>query len=297
MNIQRAADVEVTVVMPVLNGATTITDQLEALAEQTYSKPWELIVADNGSTDQTLRIVAEWGPKLPSVTVIDASDRRGRDHACNEAVRQALGAVVLFCDADDVVDRSWIELMTDAADLFDLWGGAVDTESLNRTNRTALGTDSRPSASLPDGGLGFLPYVPGGNMGVVRHRFLELGGFDESYVGNCEDKEFSWRAQLAGMRAGFATEAILFSRARASAWATWKQRYGYSVSLPELYRRFRVHGMPRSPLSAAARDWAWAAMRLPTLPFTPRWRRAWGRTTGSRSGRLVGSIRHRVLYL
>jgi glycosyltransferase involved in cell wall biosynthesis len=50
----------VSVVVPNLNGAATLPDQLEALAGQTYTGDWEVILADNGSTDTSADVVREW---------------------------------------------------------------------------------------------------------------------------------------------------------------------------------------------------------------------------------------------
>lgn len=48
------------VIIPCLNAADTIGKQLEALARQEWSEPWEVVILDNGSTDETLA-VAETG--------------------------------------------------------------------------------------------------------------------------------------------------------------------------------------------------------------------------------------------
>ena len=72
---------DVTVVIPAFNVAPTIEDQLAALAEQRFDGSWEVVVADNGSTDETRAVAARWAEKLPSLRVVDASQRRGVSHA------------------------------------------------------------------------------------------------------------------------------------------------------------------------------------------------------------------------
>jgi len=73
----------VSVVMPVLNGAATLPQQLRALAAQTYPGRWELVVADNGSTDETAQVVREWTGRLPCLRLVDASDRMSTNYARN----------------------------------------------------------------------------------------------------------------------------------------------------------------------------------------------------------------------
>ena len=80
-------DPALTVILLTRNGARTIGRQLEALANQSSSEPWELVVVDNGSSDRTLEIVEEYRSRLPSLRVADASGDRGAAHACNIGAR------------------------------------------------------------------------------------------------------------------------------------------------------------------------------------------------------------------
>jgi glycosyltransferase involved in cell wall biosynthesis len=66
----------ISVVMPVFNEAAHIESQLAALAMQEFSGEWEVLVADNGSTDGTPRVVQAWSDRLP-LQLVDASARRG----------------------------------------------------------------------------------------------------------------------------------------------------------------------------------------------------------------------------
>ena len=83
--------VEVSVVIPALNVADTIGQQLDGLACQNFNGNWEVIVADNGSTDSTREVVESFADRLPALKVIDASDRRGINHARNVGSQAARG--------------------------------------------------------------------------------------------------------------------------------------------------------------------------------------------------------------
>lgn len=72
-----------------LNEVDTLSDQLAALARQTYHHPWELIVSDNGSVDGTRQLAESWSDRLPDLRVADASDRKGLNHARNVGVARA----------------------------------------------------------------------------------------------------------------------------------------------------------------------------------------------------------------
>src|SRR2546426_8436308 len=119
----------ISVVIPVLNGVDTLPAQLEALSGQTYSGRWEMIIADNGSTDGTPDLVRTWTDRIPGLRIVDASDRKGQAHARNVGAAAALGDFIAFCDADDVATPGWLDGMVRAAPWTDLVGGAIDPDS------------------------------------------------------------------------------------------------------------------------------------------------------------------------
>ena len=59
------------VVIPCLNGAATLGVQLAALARQEWSEPWEVLLADNGSTDGSAELALGYRDRLPGVRVVD----------------------------------------------------------------------------------------------------------------------------------------------------------------------------------------------------------------------------------
>src|SRR5690606_10578144 len=93
---------QISVVIPARDAARWIDAQLGALACQEVPVPWEVVVADNGSTDDTVARAEAWADRLP-VRVVDASGRPGPNHARNQGTAAARGDLLLYCDADDVV--------------------------------------------------------------------------------------------------------------------------------------------------------------------------------------------------
>src|SRR3712207_5405247 len=98
----------VSVVIVMRNAAATIGEQLEALSRQDYAGPWEVVVADNGSTDDSVAVVRQWEGRLPGLQIVDASLRRGVSYARNAGVVASSGEVIAFCDADDVAEPDWL---------------------------------------------------------------------------------------------------------------------------------------------------------------------------------------------
>jgi glycosyltransferase involved in cell wall biosynthesis len=284
----------ISVIIPARNAAATIGAQLEALSRQTYHEWWEVIVVDNDSRDATAAVARSWAGRLPCLRLIDASGLHSPGYARNAGCRASQGELLLFCDADDIVDAHWVAALAKGLRDYPAIGGRIDRTRLNDPTLLAW----RP-ARMPDvlpGHFGFLPYAQGANCGVRRWVWEELGGFDES-LRHSEDVEFFWRAQLAGHELGYLPLAVVSYRYRASMGATVRQSYGYGKSHAQLYKRFAAYGMPRPAIGEACRTW-WALASH--APGALRSRHALGAWLGrlARSwGRLVGSLHARTFYL
>lgn len=284
----------VSVVMPVLNGAATLPQQLEALAGQTFQGSWELVVADNGSTDATVEVVRQWTAKLPRVRLVDASQRLSTNHARNVGSAAAQGDLLAFCDADDVAAPGWLAALVAALGSYDLVGGRLDDEPLN--DPVSRSWRSGPAGGLPSA-LYFRPYATSANLGVRAEVLRALGGWNEEFVRGGTEVEFCWRAQLSGYRLGYAPDAVMAYRYRATRWAFAYQLYRYGRAEAQLFRTFRDHGVRRPSLYQACRAWAWTVVHLPDLLRSRTHQGRWLRTAAFRVGRLDGSIRFRTLCL
>jgi glycosyltransferase involved in cell wall biosynthesis len=278
----------VSVIVPVRDGAETIAEQLAALSAQTYEGPWELIVADNGSTDATRAIVEQWTSRLPRVTVVEASAQRGPAFARTRGAQTAGGDFLAFCDADDVVVPEWLASLVEAARDFDIVTGVLEAGDINDPAVQSW----RPSRARGLPRAGFLPFAPSGNLGVWATVFAATGGFDDAYE-QSEDVEWSWRAQLDSYTLGFAPGAIVHYRYRTSTRGVARQAYVAGRSAVQLFRDFRDRGMPRPPIARALRRWAWLVLRAPYLLSGER-RNIWIRRAGVAVGRVAGNVKYRV---
>jgi GT2 family glycosyltransferase len=277
----------ISVIVPVLNGGEYFLEQLEALAAQRSSEPWEVIVADNGSTDGTLEMVQEWSLAREHFRSIDASEVAGAAAARNAGVRAATGEYLAFCDADDVVMDGWIDACVRALQEADVAAGRFDFRRLN---------DLRVPQPVSTGirALGFLPSGLGANLAVRRAAFDEVGGFDEQLVPIGDDTDLCWRLQLRGFRFVEMPDAMVAKRARSSFGGVFRQCFAFGQAGPILYKRYRAEGLRRD-VPGALKVWAWLVLSAPLL-FQPARRFEWARGTGIRLGRLKASWRLRVFF-
>jgi GT2 family glycosyltransferase len=99
----------ITVAICSYNGATRIGATLAALAGQTHTVAFEVVVVDDGSTDETADIAERAG-----ATVIRLDENRGRGYALQEAIKVARGAFLAMADDDCVPLPNWIQQLADA---------------------------------------------------------------------------------------------------------------------------------------------------------------------------------------
>jgi glycosyltransferase involved in cell wall biosynthesis len=285
----------ISVIIPVLNAERTVGDQLAALASQDYEGEWELIIADNGSTDRSMDLVRRWSHEIPRVRVVDASDQVGINHARNSGSLAATGDFLIFCDADDIADTGWLRAMANAAGDADIVGGRLEDNRLNRYPTTSwelnLAEDGLPVA------LGFLPYAVGGNLGIRAAVLREIGGWNEKYAGGGDEVDLCWRAQLKNFALRYEPDAVMHYRYREGLWAMARQRYRYGIGSVRLYRDFHTHGIPKERALVRFRAWKrllGQLLRSPHLLLDAKRRGLWVRDASYHLGMLVGGFRLRI---
>jgi glycosyltransferase involved in cell wall biosynthesis len=287
---QRADRVELSVVVPVKNGLPWLREQLQALTRQRCCHRWEIIVANNGSSDRTEELVKEFAADDPRITLVDASHVRGAAATRNIGVRHARGCLLAFCDADDVVHPGWVQSWVGALAEADVAGGLFDNRSLNDVAPPFPATLRPPPTRAQ---FGFLPATGGGNMAVRRHAFELVGGFDERFAVG-EDVDLCWRLQLAGYRFTLG-EGVISRREALGLCALFRRSIQFGRCGPALYERYRGAGLCAEP-AAALRSWLYLIASTPKL-FDSTFRRNWVRLVGWRVGRLLESCRRRVFFL
>ena len=87
----------VSVIVPVFNGARFVREALDSILRQTY-QPVEVIVVDDGSTDETGKMLDEFGPRVRRASQAHS----GQSVARNRGVELATGRYLAFLDADDL---------------------------------------------------------------------------------------------------------------------------------------------------------------------------------------------------
>ena len=233
----RLRPLQCSVVIPIFNGAHQIGHQLKALAEQVDAPPFEIVVSDNGSTDDLAEVMASWRTALPRLRGVNASRARGVSVARNVGIENAHTDRILICDADDVVSASWVRAMSDGLERNSLVSGPVSTAALSGPSAAWVPVDSLTDSLFET--WGGRTYGIGCNLGMRREVWTSTGGFDESYPAGAEEIDFAWRAADLGHVFAFVPDALIHYRVRTDLRGVLRQQYNSGRGTSTLYAKFR----------------------------------------------------------
>lgn len=107
----------ISIIVPVYNGASYIERCIKSITNQTY-KNIEIIIVNDGSTDETKSVCEELIKKDNRIKIIN-SENRGVSHARNIAIKESGGEYIGFVDADDYIESKMYEDLVHNAQRYD----------------------------------------------------------------------------------------------------------------------------------------------------------------------------------
>ncbi|MGD0727640.1 MAG: glycosyltransferase family 2 protein [Spirochaetia bacterium] len=229
----------VSIIVPAYNEGKVIRHCVDSILGSAYGNR-ELILVDDGSTDDTLTQMREYETQ-PGVTVLGRRNG-GKAAALNAGLARASGEIVLFVDADGIFAPDTIDAMLSAFES-ERVGAVCGSDSPANLDRllprlaslqTHVGTGfARRALSL----INCLPIVSG-NLGAFRRSVLEkTGPFLEGFIG--EDLELTWRVHKAGYRVAFQPRATVRAETPSTISGLWKQRVRWARGLLQTARIHR----------------------------------------------------------
>ena len=217
---------EVSVIIPNLNGERFLSECIESLAGQTY-KDFELIFVDNASSDDSVKIVEEFKDKL-DLTIIQNHENLGFAPAVNQGIKIARGEFVLLFNNDAFAFPDYMEKLVefikrdekifavsslmiryfekdkidDAGDYYNVlgwaskYGDGLPLSAYNRPRRV---------------------FSACGGASIYRKDVLfEIGLFDENFFAYLEDVDVSFRGNIAGYKNMYCPDAKTYHIASAT---------------------------------------------------------------------------------
>ena len=215
----------VSVIVPARNAARVLPDCLAALDAQVYPRDlYEVIVVDDGSTDETATVADGRGVKVIRIPP------SGPGAARNRGVEKAKGDLLLFTDADCLPDPGWIRALVRPFDDPQVAAakGIYRSDQRSWTARFVQAEyESRYRLMARRESIDFVDTYA---AAYRRRAFEEVGGFDESFPGaSVEDQELSFRLAERGATMVFCPQAVVGHRHAADpvAYFRKKMKIGY----------------------------------------------------------------------
>ena len=299
---------EFSVIIPVLNRPAALRAAIRGVRANDYpADSHELIVVDNGSTDDTARVARNLRAHVIS------EPRPNRCRARNRGASEAQGAWLVFIDSDCVPAPDWLARLHETIatlrpdEPVGLIAGAVQAAAPE--NPVEAYIEKRrwidQEKFLAPGRRFSPPFAATANLAIRRDLYLELGGLDQDLHHSGEDADFCWRAAAAGWRIRYEPRCVVVHHHRATLGALCAQAYHYGRGQADLFAKWR--GAWRAGSWIESCHYVWALKGLCKSPLGL----AWGRTPLARRepfydflansalalGRLRGGLHHRLPIL
>ncbi|MEU1038280.1 bifunctional polysaccharide deacetylase/glycosyltransferase family 2 protein [Streptomyces sp. NPDC005551] len=235
----------VTVIVPAYNEKECIANTLKSLARSTH--PIEIVVVDDGSTDNTSEIAESLG--MPNVRVI-RQENAGKPAALNNGVRNARHDIVVMMDGDTVFEPDAVHQLVQP--FADPEIGAVAGNAKVGNRDTLIGAWQHIEYVM-----GFnldrrmydllrcMPTIPGAIGAFRRDAVLEVGGMSEDTL--AEDTDITIAMHRAGRRVVYQEHARAWTEAPGSLKQLWSQRYRWSYGTMQALWKHRKSLTDRGP--------------------------------------------------
>ncbi len=215
----------VSVIIPNFNGMAHLPTCLASLRAQSYA-PFETIVVDNGSTDESVEFIRR---EFSDVRIVSLARDGVFVVAVNAGIRAARGAIVVLLNNDTEAEPTWLSELVCALCGEPRAGMAAsklrlfDQRDTLHSAGDGFGRDGLPiNRGVWQKDMGqfdhdHFVFAPCGGAAAYRMTMLDaIGLFDEHFVAYCEDADLAWRAQLAGWRCVFAPRAVVYHKLSAT---------------------------------------------------------------------------------
>jgi glycosyltransferase involved in cell wall biosynthesis len=194
----------VSVVVIFLNEERFLEEAVRSIRDQTLAD-WELILVDDGSTDQSTSIARDLAAQDERICYVDhpGHENQGRSASRNLGAAHATGSYIMFLDGDDVCVPSklaeQVELLESMPDVALVCGALLywhswDTASTKADHNVLTGGVANRRLDPPDAALTMYPLARAAGAGpdlfVRRSVFDAVGGFEERFPGMYDDQAF-----------------------------------------------------------------------------------------------------------
>jgi glycosyltransferase involved in cell wall biosynthesis len=230
------------VIIPTFNRSDEIQELIRSLSKQTLSfEKFEVIVIDDGSSDNTLSLVDQFKNSLSLRISAYRQDHKGPGPERNFGMKLARGKYFIFIDSDCIADKNWLYEYEKALSKKDVAGFGGPDRVLNDFLPIQKAIDYSMTSFLTTGGIRghskkkLSKYYPiSFNMGVRADIVDKIGGMGKLRHG--QDIEFSNRIISTGEPVIKVEKAIVYHKRRISLRKFFKQVFNWGIARINLYK-------------------------------------------------------------
>lgn len=235
----------VSVVVAVYNGERTIGRCIESLLQQDYPiDKFEVIVVENGSTDNTATIASSYPIKFIQ------SPYKGKQAALNLGIAQSTAVIIAMTDADCIAEKDWLKQLVKpyADEETGGCGGLIKSFVHSEQNMIEkFAEEHNPLVNYISGAAEYLPHLYGANCSYRRDLLSHVGGYN-TRLPISDDVDICWRIQLeTGKKIAYTEDAVVLHHHRSTLTGLARQYYHYGygeILLDTLYGGYP--GYPRT---------------------------------------------------
>ena len=216
---------KVTIIIPVFNKVDLTSQCVDHLYKVTPNHLFELIIVDNGSQDGTAHYLSSLTKHKNNVRIITNTQNMGFAKACNQGAATAKTPHLLFLNNDTIPTKGWLEAMLEVVETHPNVG--IVGSKLLFPN----GTLQHAGVIICDFPFPISPYhvayrqpsdypmanqqreyqcVTAACMLIRKKLFVDIGGFDESYINGYEDVDLCFKAKKRGWRIVYTPRSVVY---------------------------------------------------------------------------------------
>jgi glucosyl-dolichyl phosphate glucuronosyltransferase len=253
-----SSEMRFSVVIPTYNRADELRETLSSIARLQISKPWEMIVVDNNSTDSTRETVLDSAKRFPAPLHYVFEPEAGRSAALNAGIKRATGQIIATTDDDVRVEPDWLfqaeaGLEREACDfvggkVLPIWLGERPGWLANQGGRhwSVIALQDHGAKAVEIGGR----YPALGVNLVFKRKTFDVVGLWDTRIGRKagtllgqEVREWLLRARAAGLKGMYIPEMIVHhvipaDRLNKRYFRRWF--YWHGISRAMLYQQSRI---------------------------------------------------------
>ena len=233
-------DYSISLYIPVFNAEKTIGMVIDGVKKQSLA-PSEIIVVNDASTDRTVNIVSDY----KDIKLITLTEEKGIAYSRNIAISNCKNDFIASLDHDVLPDKDWLKNMMDSMikNKSSYCGGKMIEKYIKNSFNSWRA--KRYKQNWGDNDLINPPFVFGCNTLQLKNTWEKIGGYEEKYITNGEDVNYSKKIRSQNLITNYSVKALTHHLQNDNLTSlsnrVWRYHtYSYKIEKPSYIRFFRL---------------------------------------------------------